>query len=177
MVAEDKPTPVPYNVLLPRPKPESPTSLPKSVPKQTEVFKATTQKTRAKTGVNTRGKKNARLISRMARNKSKLPAKTEPIVLSEDSDSDIERFLVEEYPYSEGLCSKLPHDFARNLPPCLRDNPDFPGIKPHHETLGESSKPPSVQPVAAPCEQCGLWVERYYLDVPTLQSRIYELEN
>jgi hypothetical protein len=147
------------------------------VPKQTEVAKATTQKTRAKTGVNTRGKKNARLISRMARNKSKLPAKTEPIVVSEDSDSDIERFLSEEYPYSEGLCSKPPHDFVRNLPPCLRDNPDFPGIEPLHETLGESSKPPSVQPVAAPCDQCGLWVERYYLDVPTLQSRIYELEN
>jgi hypothetical protein len=177
MVTESKPAPVPYNVLLPRPKPESPTSLPKAVPKQTEVAKATTQKTRAKTGVNTRGKKNARLISRMARNKSKLPAKTEPIVVSEDSDSDIERFLSEEYPYSEGLCSKPPHDFVRNLPPCLRDNPDFPGIEPLHETLGESSKPPSVQPVAAPCDQCGLWVERYYLDVPTLQSRIYDLEN
>jgi hypothetical protein len=177
MVAESKPTPVPYDVLLPRPKPESPTSLPKSVPKQTEVVKATTQKTRAKTGVNTRGKKNARLISRMARNKSKLPAKTEPIVVSEDSDSDIERFLSEEYPYSKGLCSTPPHDFVRNLPPCLRDNPDFPGIEPLHETLGESSKPPSVQPVAASCDQCGLWIERYYLDVPTLQSRIYELES
>jgi hypothetical protein len=177
VVAESKSTPVPYDVLLPRPKPESPTSLPKSVPKQTEVVKATTQKTRAKTGVDTRGKKNARLISRMARNKSKLPAKTEPIEVSEDSDSDIERFLSEEYPYSEGLCNKPPHDFVRNLPPCLRDNPDFPGIEPFHETLGEPSKPSSVQPVAVPCDQCGLWIERYYLDVPTLQSRIHELEN
>jgi hypothetical protein len=119
VVAERKPTPVPYDVLLPRPKPELPTSLPKSVPKQAEVAKATTQKTRAKTGVDTRGKKNARLISHMARNKPKLPAKTEPITISEDSDSDIERFLSEEYPYSEGLCSKPPHDFVRNLPPCL----------------------------------------------------------
>jgi hypothetical protein len=177
MVTERKPSPMPYNVLLPRPKPESPTSLPKAVPKQTEVAKATTQKTREKTGVNTRGKKNARLISHMARNKSKLHVKTEPIVVSEDSDSDIERFLVEEYPYSEGLCSKPPHDFVRNLPPCLWDNPDFPGIEPLNETLGESSKPPVVRPVAAPCDQCGLWVERYYLDVPTLQSRIYDLEN
>jgi hypothetical protein len=177
VVAESKPTPVPYDVLLPRPKPELPTSLPKSVPKQAEVAKATTQKTRAKTGVDTRGKKNARLISRMARNKSKLPAKTEPITISEDSDSDIERFLSEEYPYSEGLCSKPPHDFVRNLPPCLRDNPDFPGIEPFHETLGESSRPPYVHPVAVPCDQCGLWIERYYLDVPTFQSRIYELEN
>jgi hypothetical protein len=113
----------------------------------------------------------------MARNKSKLPAKTEPIVVREDSDSDIEQFLVEEYPYSKGLCGKPPHDFVRNLPPCLRDNLDFPGIEPLHETLRESSKPPSVQPVAAPCDQCGLWLERHYLDVPTLQSRIYDLEN
>jgi hypothetical protein len=90
VVAESKPTPVPYDVLLPRPKPESPTSLPKSVPKQTVVAKATTQNTRAKIGFDTRGKKNARLISRMARNKSKLPAKTEPIMVSEESDSDIE---------------------------------------------------------------------------------------
>jgi hypothetical protein len=147
------------------------------VGKKTEVAKSTTQKTRAKNGVNTRGKKNARLISHMERNKSKIPTKIEPIVVSEDSDSDIERFLSEEYPYSEGLCSKPPHDFVRNLPPCLRDNPDFLGIEPLHETLGESSKPPSVQPIAAPCDQRGLWVERYYLDVPTLQSRIYELEN
>jgi hypothetical protein len=147
------------------------------VPKQTEVVKATTQKTRAKTGVDTRGKKNARLISRMAKNKSKLPAKIEPIAISEDSDSDIERFLSEEYPYSEGLCSKPPHDFVRNLPPCLWGNPDFPGIEPLHETLGESSKPPSAQPVVASCDQYGLWIERYYSDVPTLQSKIHELEN
>jgi hypothetical protein len=160
MVIERKPTLVPYDVLLPRPKPESPMSLPKALPKQTEVAKATTQKTRAKTGVNTRGKKNARLISRMARNKSKLPSKIEPIVVSEDSNSDIERFLAEEYPYSEGLCSKPPHDFVRNLPPCLQDNPDFTGIEPLHETLGESSKPPSVQPVVASCDQCGLWIEK-----------------
>jgi hypothetical protein len=172
MVAENKPTPVPYDVLLPRPKPESPTSLLKAVPKQTKVVKATTQKTRTKTGVNSRGKKNARLISRMARNKSKLTAKTEPIVVSEDSDSSIERFLAE-----EGFYDKPPHDFVKNLPPCLRDNPDFPGIEPPLETLGESSKPPSAQPVAASCDQCGLWIERYYSDVPTLQSRIYELEN
>jgi hypothetical protein len=33
MVTERKPTPMPYNVLLPRPKPESPTSLPKAMPK------------------------------------------------------------------------------------------------------------------------------------------------
>jgi hypothetical protein len=172
MVTESKPTPVPYSVLLPKPKPESPTNSSMAVTKQTEVAKPTTTKTRAKTGANTRSKKNARLISRMERNKSKPPAKTEPIVVSEDSDSSIERFLAE-----EGFCDKPPYDFVENLPPCLRDNPDFPGIEPPHETLGESSKPPSVQTVAPPCDQCGLWLERYYSDVPKLQSKIRDLEN
>jgi hypothetical protein len=172
MVTESKPIPVPFSVLLPKPKPESPTNPSMAVTKQTEVAKPTTTKTRAKTGANTRSKKNARLISRMARNKPKPPAKTEPIVVSEDSDSSIERFLAE-----EGFCDKPPYDFVKNLPPCMRDNPDFPGIEPPHETLGESSKPPSAQPVAAPCDQCGLWLERYYLDIPKLQSKIRDLEN
>jgi hypothetical protein len=113
----------------------------------------------------------------MARNKPKPPAKSEPIVVSKDSNSEIERFLAEEYPYSEGLCGKPPYDFVNNLPPCLRDNLDFPGIESPHGTLGESSKPSIAQPVVPPCDQCGLWLERYYLDVPTLQSRIHDLEN
>ena len=160
-----------------KPKPDLPLNSPMAMSKQTEVAKPTTRKTRAKTGANTRGKKNARLISRMARNKPKPPVKLEPIVVSEDSDSEVERFLADEYPYSEGLCNKPPYDFVKNLPPCLRDNPDFPGIEPPHETLGESSKPSTAQPVAAPCDQCGLWLERYYLDVPRLQSKIHDLEN
>jgi hypothetical protein len=136
MVAKKKPTPVTYDVLLPIPKPESPTSLLKALPKQTKVVKDTTQRNRTKTGVNNQGKKNARLISCMARNKSKLIAKTEPIVVSEDSDSSIEHFLSE-----EGFYDKPPHDFVKNLPPCLRDNPDFPGIEPLLETLGNHQNP------------------------------------
>ena len=113
----------------------------------------------------------------MVRNKPKPPVKLEPIVVSEDSDSEVEHFLADEYPYSEGLCDKPPHDFVKNLPPCLRDDPDFPGIELAQETLDESSKAPSAQPVVPPCDQCGLWLERYYLDVPMLQSRIHDLEN
>jgi hypothetical protein len=150
MVTESKPTPMPFNVLLPKPKPDSPLNSPMAVTKQTEVAKPTTQKTKEKNGANTRGKKNVRLISRMARNKPKPPVKLEPIVVSEDPDSEVERFLAKEYPYSEGLCGKPPYDFVKNLPPCLQDNPDFPGIKPPHETLEESSKPSTDQPVAAP---------------------------
>jgi hypothetical protein len=169
--------PVPYIVLLPKPLPDPPTNLPMPVTKQVEIAKPATKKSKAKTGANSKGKKNARLISRMARNKPKPPTKSEPIVVSEDSDSEIERFLADEYPYSEGLCDKPPHEFVKNLPPCLRDDPNFPGIELPRGTLGESSKPSTAQPVVPPCDQCGLWLERYYLDVPMLQSRIHALEN
>jgi hypothetical protein len=80
------------------------------------------KKPKAKPTANAKGKKNARLISRMARNKPKPPVNPDPIVLSEDSDSEVERFLASEYPYSEGLCAKPSYDFVSNLPPCLQNN-------------------------------------------------------
>jgi hypothetical protein len=136
----------------------------------TNVPKPITTEARANTTA--RNKRNARMISRMGRNKSKPPVKTEPVMISEDSDSSIEHFLAE-----EGFCGEQTHyNFVDNLPPCLRDNPDYPGIKPSRENLGESSKPPVAQKVASPCDQCGLWLEKYYSDVPKLQSKIYNLE-
>jgi hypothetical protein len=176
MVTERKPIPMPYNVLLPKPLPDLPTDLPMSITKKDEIAKPTAKKPKAKTVANPKGKKNARLISRMARNKSKTPAHLEPIMVSEYSDSKIERFLTNEYPYSEGLCDKPAYDFVKNLPPCLRDDPNFPGIEIPCGTLGDSSKPSSVQPTIPPCDQCGLWLERYYLDV-VLQFRIHALED
>jgi hypothetical protein len=177
MIAQDKPTPVPYDVLLPKPKPDLPLNSPMAMTEQTEVAKATTRKTRAKSGVNTRCKKNARLISRMARNRPKPPVQLEPLAISEDSDSEVERFLAEEYPYSMGLCDKTSCDFVKNSPPYLREDPEFPGIEPPCETLGESSEPLPARAVTPPCDQCGMWLERYYLDVPTLKSKIRDLED
>jgi hypothetical protein len=113
----------------------------------------------------------------MARNKPKTPTNSEPIMVSEYSDSEIERFLANEYPYSEGLCDKPAYDFVNNLRPCLRDDSNFPSIELPHGALGDSSKPPSSQLVVPPCDQCGLWLERYYLDVPILQSRMHALED
>jgi hypothetical protein len=164
MVSEDKNIPIPYDDLLPTPKPDSPMAV-------TKAAKPITSKARAKSAV--RNKKNARMISRMERNKSKPPVKTEPITIGDDSDSSIERFLAQ-----EGFGDdEPPYDFVDNLPPCLRDNPDYPGIKSPFETRGESSKPSPAQKVTAPCDQCGLWLERYYLDVPKLQSKIQDLES
>jgi len=139
MISEGKPTPVPYSVLLPKPLPDPPTSLPVAM-----IAKPTVNRRKAKDGVNAKGKKNSRLISRMARNKSKTSPNADPIVVSEDSDSKIERFLADEYPYSEGLCDKPACDFVKNLPPCLRNNPKFTGIELPQGTLGESSKNPGT---------------------------------
>jgi hypothetical protein len=180
VVSEDKTVPpVPYSILLPKPLPDSPIDLPHSVTKDVETVKPVGKKPKAKPTANAKGKKNARLISRMARNKPKPPVNPNPIVLSEDSDSEVERFLASEYPYSEGLCAEPSYDFVSNLPPCLQNDPNYPGIKLPCEAPGHSSKPsPALsQPTVPPCDQCSSWLERYYLDVPMLQSRIHSLED
>jgi hypothetical protein len=104
MVAKTQPfPPIPYNALLSKPLSDPPTNSPMAVTKQGEIVNLATKKPKAKIGANSKGKKNARLISRMVRNRPKSPANSEPIMVSEDSDSEIERFLADEYPYSEGL--------------------------------------------------------------------------
>jgi hypothetical protein len=139
----------------------------------------TRKRPKAKPTANSKGKKNARLISRMARNKLKVPVNLDPIMVSEDSDSEVERYLASEYPYSEGLCDKPSYDFVKNLPPCLQNDPNFSGIKMSFETPSDSSKTPPIisEPAAPPCDQCVSWLERYYLDVPMLQCRIHALED
>jgi hypothetical protein len=115
----------------------------------------------------------------MARNKPKPPIKPNPIVLSEDSDSEVEHFLASEYPYSQGLCDEPSYDFVSNLPPCLQDDPNYPGIKLPCEAPGHLSKPsPALsKPTVPPYDQCSSWLERYYLDVLILQSRNQSLED
>jgi hypothetical protein len=136
------------------------------------------KKGKSDTIVKSRGKKNARWISRCARNKPKKNVDQKPIVLSKDSDSDIERFLAEEYPYSHGLCSMETYDYVSNLPLCLKNDPNYPGIKLHNKTPGNLKEPSPVMPKPdkPSCTQCNAWLERYYTDVPLLQSKIKSLE-
>jgi hypothetical protein len=94
VVSESKSIPIPYSVLLPKPD-----SIVNSPMAMTKLAKPITTKARAKNDV--RNKKNARMISRMERNKSKPPVKTGPVMISEDSDSSIKRFLAE-----EGFCDE-----------------------------------------------------------------------
>ena len=91
---------VPYNVLLSKPLPDSPIDLPHSVTKDAETIKPVVKRPKAKPTTNSTGKKNAHLISRMARNKPKPPVNPDPIILSGDSNSEVERYLASEYPYS-----------------------------------------------------------------------------
>jgi hypothetical protein len=180
MVSESKSIPpVPYSALLPTPLLDSPINLLGSFTSHLENTKPVAKKPKTKPTANSKGKKNAWLISGMARNKPKAPVNPDPIMVSEDFDSEIERYLASEYPYSEGLCDKPSYDFVNNLPPCLQNDPNYPFIKMPYETPGDKSKPPpaTAETTAPPCEQCGSWLERYYLDVPMLQSRIHALED
>jgi hypothetical protein len=104
----------------------------------------------------------------------------ESIEIHEDSDSDIERFLAQEDPN----CSEpdQPFDYVNNLPPCLKDNKEFTGIKiGQRPTVGSSDVLPHnytlPQPIApaAHCEVCLHWIGQYYTDIPILQVRIKAL--
>jgi hypothetical protein len=174
--------PVPFHALLPSPKSSVclDIDLPDIIKDKAEaVKKPVSKKVKGNPTVDNKGKKNARLISRLARNKPKPNVDQKPIVLSEDSDSDIERFLAGEYPYSHGLCSEQPYDYVSNLTPCLKNNPNYPGIRLHNETLSDLNKPFTIvsKPKHTSCIQCNVWLERYYTDVPLLQSKIKSLEN
>jgi hypothetical protein len=159
-----------------------PDSYPKGCVKT--VKKSTRKKFKGSVDVNYKSKRAARWVSRCARNKPKPCADKNTIVVSEDSNSEIERFLVEEYPYSYGLCSDRPYDYITNLPPCLKDNPDFPGIKLSNEPTGQMDDSPPVNTISADtqsiqphCNECRSWIDRYYKDVPLLQSWLKSLED
>jgi hypothetical protein len=76
-----------------------------------ETAKPMAKRPKDKPTANSKGNKNARLISRMARNKPKIPVNPDPIMVSENSDPEIERYLASKYPYSEGLCDKPSYYF------------------------------------------------------------------
>jgi hypothetical protein len=166
--------PVPFHILLPPSKPSvcPDINLPDIITDKTEaVKKPVSSRVKGNPTVDSKGKKNAQLISRLARNKPKPNDDQNPIVLSEDSDSDIERFLAGEYPYSHGLCSGKPYDYVSNFPPCLKNNPNYPGIRLHDETPGglHKTSPVLSKPKQSSCIQCNVWIECYFTDVPLLQ--------
>jgi hypothetical protein len=79
--------PVPFHVLLPKPLTDPPIDLPDTVTKSVETVKPVRKKPKASFNANGKGKRNSWIILRMAGNKVKPPTESNPIVLSEDSDS------------------------------------------------------------------------------------------
>jgi hypothetical protein len=110
------------------------------------VKKPARKKGKGNTDVNSKGKKATRWVSRCVHNKPKKNTDQKPIVLSEDSDSEIERFLTEEYPYSHSLYFVEPYDYVSNLPPCFKDDPNFLGIKFDSGTPGNLKYASPVMP-------------------------------
>jgi hypothetical protein len=160
-----------------------PGSHPKSCTKT--VKKPTGKKLKGSVDVNYKNKRAGRLISRCARNKFKPCADTNnTIELSEDSDSEIERFLAEEDPMSYGLYPDTPYDYVNNLPPCLKGNPEFSGIRLCDKPTFRVDASPILNAVSAnaqslqpQCDECRSWIDRYYTDVPLLQSRLKSLKD
>jgi hypothetical protein len=75
-----------------------PYSCPKDSGKPVTVKKSARKKGKGNSDINYKGKKTTRWVSRCARNKPKENTDQKTIMLSEDSNSKIERFLTEEYP-------------------------------------------------------------------------------
>jgi hypothetical protein len=95
MVIGEKVEPlVPLHLLLPKPSAYPPIDLPDTVTKSAEAIKKPVSKNpKGNLTTNAKGKINAQLISKIARNKPKPSVEPNPIILSEDSDSDIEHFF------------------------------------------------------------------------------------
>jgi hypothetical protein len=101
-------------------------SQPGSHPKDSTkiVKKPTGKKLKGSADVNFKNKRDGHLISLCARNKMKPHVDIiNTIEVSEDSDSEIEKFLAEEDPVSFGLYLDRSYDYVNNMPPCLKDNP------------------------------------------------------
>jgi hypothetical protein len=92
--------------------------------------KPTGKKSKSSVDINFKNKRVGRLISRSLRNKTNSHANVISMIeVNERSDSEINKFLAEEDPLSFEPHPDRPYNFVDNLPPCLKDNPEFPGVK------------------------------------------------
>jgi hypothetical protein len=106
------------------------------------------------------------------------------IEVNKSSDSEIDKFLAEEDPVSFGPHPNRPYNFVDNLPPCLQDNPEFPGVQLCNKSTIRMEGPPihnlvrsDANATQSQCDVCLSWINRYYTDVPFLQSRVKFLKD
>jgi hypothetical protein len=69
-----------------------------------------------------------------------------------------------------------------NLPPCLKHNQGFPGIKFDKKYKGNSEDSlahnrgySQMAVIGLQCKTCLFWIDNYYMDIPILQSHIKTL--
>jgi hypothetical protein len=118
------------------------------------------------------------LISRRLRNQTKPHLiLINPIEVNEVSDPKIEYFLVEEDLDRQRSDPAQLYDFFNNIPPCLKGNNGFTGIRigqGHVTGIVDTSRldctlrqhiAPLVQ-----CEVCLHWIKQYYIDITILQD-------
>jgi hypothetical protein len=130
-----------------------------------------------------KNKKAGRLISRKLQNKPNPHVSSiKMIEIHERSDSEIERFLVEEDPPSLKIGLDQAYNSVDNLPPCLKHSKGFRGIKFDKKSIGNGGDIPThdngySQAVVtdSQCEICLFWIDKYYTDIPILQSQIKTL--
>jgi hypothetical protein len=104
------------------------------------------------------------------------------IEVHESSESEIEKYLVDEDPnYSKQDLSQN-FDYVNNLTSCLKHNKDFPGIKLSQRPKVDSGSVltqihalPQPLSAAVNCEVCLPWIGLYYTDIPILQENIRDL--
>jgi hypothetical protein len=106
------------------------------------------------------------------------------IEVNESSDSEIDKFLAEEDPVSFGPYPDRPYNFVDNLPPCLKDNPEFPGVQLCNKSTIHMEGSPihnlvrlDENAIQSQCDVCLSWIDRYYTDVLFLQSRVKFLKD
>jgi hypothetical protein len=130
-----------------------------------------------------KNKRESRLISRILRNKSNSHVSSiKMIEVHESSDSEIERFLAEEDPPCLKLDLGQAYNFVDNFPPYLKHSQGFPGINLDNKPTGNSgdilthgSGHSQTTIIDSRCEVCLFWIDKYYIDIPILQSQIKTL--
>jgi hypothetical protein len=122
-------------------------------------------------------KTTRRLISRSLRNKTKSHVSSIKVIgVHESSDSEIERFLEEEDPTYHKSIPNQTYDLIDNLPPFLKHNENFLGIKLRPNSMVDSGSilthtlgyPQTTVPDPR-SEVCSFWIYKYYTNIPSLK--------
>jgi hypothetical protein len=104
------------------------------------------------------------------------------INIHESSDSEIDRFLSQEDNLLSQPLLDQPYKSVDSLPPCLKHIEGFPGIKLGNKyivhvgnTLVHNCDYSQGTIAQLKCEVCLSWIDRYYIDIPILQSQVKAL--